>query len=78
MAKPSGVNPANPAESESSSSSSKAERINGLIEKMEDWTKRDYKDDNLWEAFHDYFDEKSDFELADKDILRDFRTFLRA
>lgn len=50
-----------------------------VAKKMRDWTRYDFKNDNLWEAFLDNFEDYivKKFKLADIDELRELRSFPR-
>ena len=58
---------------------SATELLNLIEKKMKDWDNYEFRDDNLWEAYFDYFEgyTEDDFNLVDKDKFREFRSYLR-
>ena len=57
-----------------------AAEILNLIEKMKkEWNNYEFKNDNLWKIYFDYFERytEEDFNLVDKNKLREFRSYLK-
>ena len=60
--------------------SAAAAEILNLIEKMKrDWNHYEFRDDNLWKTYFDYFERyiEDDFNQIDKNQLREFRSYFR-
>ena len=56
-----------------------AEILTLIEKKMKDWNNYEFKNDNLWKVYFDYFEgyTEDDFNLVDKDKFREFRSYLR-